>query len=176
MEAQSSGISESRMFMWRAVVAMVHADQRVMPQEKDFVQNILAEENFSEEQREALIQDLMNPNTCSKMFTRIKDTHDIEDYFVYARSISWCDGDFACQEAEIINRLDVVYQDEQAMNLLHHSRDLLEEVALDCPEWNNQKDRATCFQTLMHELITNNSKYHYYDDDYEQERKRENNG
>jgi len=175
MDTQSIGISESRMFMWRAVVAMVHADEQVMPQEKSFVENILQEETFSEEQRQALIQDLMNPNTCSKMFTRIKDAHDIEDYFVYARSISWCDGDFSCQEKKIISKLDSLYEDECAMNLLHHSRDLLEEVTLDCPDWEKKKEnRVTCFKTLMHQLITNNSKYHYYDDECAQ--RRESNG
>ncbi len=164
MNIQSSGISESRLSMWRAVVAIVHADKRVLPQEKSFVQRIVEEVGFSEEQEQLLIQDLDTPKTCSKMFSQINDIHDIEDYFVYARSISWCDGDFSCQEKEILKKHDKLYEDEKAMNLLHHSRLLLEEVTLDCPNWNKQNTRVNCFTTLMRQLTKNNDKYHYYDD------------
>lgn len=112
--------TESELYMWRAIVAMAHADNVVTPEEIVFMKEMVKGSGLSREQRLVLENDLKNPRDISEMFFAISNPQDRNRFFRYARMLCWCDGDFDQQEQTIITAL----QRDQAMNIdLSHFRD-----------------------------------------------------
>lgn len=99
------GISDSRFHMWRAVVALAHADGRIAPEEKDLVNGYLAHVPFTSEQKEILQDDMTEPQDMVEMFDRISAPEDQGEFFEFARMMNWCDGDYDSQEEKIFERL-----------------------------------------------------------------------
>lgn len=131
----SEGVSESRFYMWRAVVAMVHADGVVTPHELAFVNDYMRDINLSPEQLEEIGQDLQTPQDVYDMFSRVKDREDRKDFFALARALSWCDGDYDGQEKIIIEQLEKIHLSEENVSLLAESRDIFKEVELCGNQW-----------------------------------------
>ena len=100
-----NGISDSRFNMWRAVIAMAHADKYLAPQEEEFVDQYLSHVPFSSSQKQILIDDILNPKSVVQMFDKIEAPEDQGEFFSFARMMAWCDGDFHRQEEEILNKL-----------------------------------------------------------------------
>ena len=101
----SEGVSESRLNMWRAVVALVHIDNTVTSKERQFVENYLARVPFSPSQKQTLAEDLENPQDVSALFDKISDKANQSEFFEFARMIVWSDGDFDVQEEKIFEYL-----------------------------------------------------------------------
>ena len=138
----STGISESRFYMWRAVVAMVHADGVVTPHELSFINDHIRQINLSPEQIKIVGEDLQTPQDVYDMFARIFENQDKRDFFALARALSWCDGDFANQEKHIIKHLENAIQDNQMRNILDESREIMNEVELSQNQWKFKTERS----------------------------------
>lgn len=136
------GVSESRFYMWRAVVAMVHADGVVTPHELAFIQDYINDINLSEGQLGVIAQDLQTPQDVYEMFAHIKDVSDKKDFFTLARALSWCDGDFARQERHIIKCLEASHLDNETRDILSETRDVINEIELDTNQWHSQSTRS----------------------------------
>lgn len=111
-------VSESRFNMWRAVVAMIHADDVVQPHEIHFVLENTRGVPFTDEQRATLNQDIHSAADIQDLFQKITSPKDKEDFFHLARAISWSDGDFDERERSILlkmGRLAVRRQDEDLL-------------------------------------------------------------
>lgn len=102
---KGEGLERSQFYMWRAVFAMAHADNVVTEEEKKYLNNILAKEAFSAEQRNILIKDMDQPQDIAEMFVNIEDQNDRSQFFYHARMLVWSDGDFGEQEQKIMMRL-----------------------------------------------------------------------
>ncbi len=100
-----TGIPSSRFAMWRAVVAMIHADGVVKPHEIHFVLEGTKDLPLSAVQKAILAADLQTPVDVRSVFDGITNPRDREDFFHLARSISWSDGDFAVREQAMIREL-----------------------------------------------------------------------
>jgi hypothetical protein len=137
-----SGVSESRFYMWRAVVAMVHADGVVTPHELSFVNDHVNAIRLSGAQTKIIGEDLKTPQDAYDMFARIYENQDKRDFFALARALSWCDGDFASQEENIIKHLEAVHMDEKTQNLLNESREIMNEVELFQNQWKFKSERS----------------------------------
>ncbi len=124
-------VPESRFFMWRAIVAMAHADGVVTPHEISFIHEYAQNVSFTKEQVSVLANDLQTPQDPYDMFSRIEAQVDRKDFFALARALSWCDGDFAAQEKQIISCLEKVFIDEQNAQLLEESRDVTQNLKLE---------------------------------------------
>lgn len=136
------GVNESRFNMWRAVVAMVHADGVVTPHELTFVNNHIRDINLSEGQWGVLGADLQTPQDTYAMFAQISEQQDKRDFFALARALSWCDGDFDDQEKLIIKHLEKSHMDEETKNLLEESREIVGEIELCDNQWNFKSERS----------------------------------
>ncbi len=101
----TDSISESRLYMWRAVIAIVHADHVVTPEEKELAESYLANVPFSEDQKTILQEDLLEAQNIEEMFNQITEPVDQAEFFGFARLMVWCDGDYDRQEEEIFSRL-----------------------------------------------------------------------
>lgn len=128
-------MNDSRFAMWRAVVAMVHADGIVTPHEVSFVNEQVKDLNLSKEQLKQLSDDFKEPQDIANLFSQIKTDIDKRDFFALARALSWCDGDFADQEAHIINVLEKRHLAESDISLLTQSRESMAEVELGDKQW-----------------------------------------
>lgn len=136
MNTQSSGISESRLSMWRAVIAMVHADGVVTPHEMAFVQNGIRNIGLSEAQMQVIGEDLQTPQDSYEMYSQITHPQDKHDYFALARAVSWCDGDLDKQEKLILKNLAKMQMNEDEMALLSKSRQATHEIELCHNQWD----------------------------------------
>lgn len=108
-----AGVIDDELYMWRAIVAMAHADDVVTPEEVVFMKEMVKGSALSQEQLEILEGDLKNPKDAADMFFRINDPKLRSRFFRYARMLCWCDGDFGAQEQEIIT----ILQRDQARNI-----------------------------------------------------------
>ena len=98
-------VTESQFYMWRAIFAMAHADHVVTNEEKQFMNRVLNEVNFSELQEETLRGDIEEAQDIGEMFVMIESQHDRSRFFYFARMLTWCDGDFDEQEQKILTEL-----------------------------------------------------------------------
>jgi uncharacterized membrane protein YebE (DUF533 family) len=128
--------------MWRAVVAMIHADGVVTPHELAFINDYIPDLNLSRTQLEMIADDLQNPKSVYGMYERIVTSDDRHDFFALARALSWCDGDFDEQEEKIIDALERARVDEENWRLMQESRDAIKEVELNETQWGSSKQRV----------------------------------
>lgn len=125
----------SRFAMWRAVIAMVHADDIVTPHEVSFVNDQTKGLEFSENQLKQMSDDFKTPQDVYKMFAQIQTKQDKRDFFMLARALSWCDGDLAKQEAHIIAVLESQELANEDREILNESREAMKEVELSGQQW-----------------------------------------
>lgn len=148
------GITDSRFNMWRAVVAMVHADGVVTPHEIAFINDYIYDLNLSEGQMKVIGDDLQTPQDVYKMYARITDQGDRKDFFALARALSWCDGDYDGQEKRIIDCLEKNHMDDENMNLLEESREILNEIELCQNQWKFKTRRSENLLGFLNKLKT----------------------
>lgn len=98
-------MTDSRFYMWRALFALTHADAVVTPEERGFMNRVLAEETFNEAQKAILEQDMQQKHDVTALFTKITDQQDRSQFFHYARTLVWCDGDFGEEEQQLLLKL-----------------------------------------------------------------------
>lgn len=135
-------VNDSRFYMWRGVVAMAHADGVVTPHELSFINNYVKEISFSQEQLDIIGYDIANPQSTYDMFSHIDEVQDRKDFFVLARALSWCDGDYAAQEKSIIEHLEQGEGFSQHTELLRESRETMNEIALSQDQWETKEGQA----------------------------------
>lgn len=97
----TQSVSDSRFHMWRAVIALAHADARIAPEERDFIANYFQHVPFAPEQRAVLERDIERPQEPAAMFDKIIEPADQGEFFQFARMIVWSDGDYDAQEEAI---------------------------------------------------------------------------
>lgn len=97
-----TSLTSSRFHMWRAIFALAHADGHVSDDERRVMQSYLAELPVSDEQKKTLSDDIETRHEVSLMFSKVTNEKDIEDFFVFARLLVWCDGNFDEQERQIM--------------------------------------------------------------------------
>lgn len=141
----SEGISESRLYMWRAVVAMIHADGVVTPHEISFLNDYIPDIGLSKGQMDMIMCDLQTPQDVYQMFGKITNRDDRKDFFSLARALSWCDGDFDAQEKTIIDQLEKFDLSADNVALLHESRDDLNEIELCRNQWQQKSQNLFGF-------------------------------
>lgn len=147
----SEGLNESQFFMWRAVVAMAHADGVVTPHELSFINDYLKDMHLSKTQMTIIGLDLKNNQDVYEMFSGITDRQDQKDFFALARALSWCDGDFDAQEKHIIQTLEALHMNEEVRDVLEESRD---EVELSRNQWVFKAERNKSFFGFLDKIRT----------------------
>ncbi len=136
---KGSQLNKSRFNMWRAVVAMVHADGVVTPHELAFINSYMAERSLTSSQSVQIAEDLKTPQDIFKMFDLIDSDEDRRDFFSLARALSWCDGDFAKQEERILKKLEL---NDDSQLLLQESREDIAEIELCENQWVFKTERS----------------------------------
>lgn len=100
-----SFVSESRFNMWRAVIAMIHADKVVRPHEVHFIMERTKDLDLSEERRAILAEDILTPRAIGPLFRAIDNPKDREDFFHLAHSVCWEDGELDAREVAMLKHV-----------------------------------------------------------------------
>jgi uncharacterized membrane protein YebE (DUF533 family) len=122
MEEQENTINDSRFNMWRAVFAMAHVDGFLAIEEQGMLYNYIEQNPFSEEQKDALREDVATPQDVVERFEGIEEQDDRVLFFELARAIVWCDGNFDEQEQQILDKLKEIHEPEALHEELKESR------------------------------------------------------
>jgi len=138
-------LPDSRFAMWRAIVALIHADGVVTPHELAFISKYMANLTLSDTQRSIINSDIQHPEDIYKMYDLIENDEDRADFFSLARAICWCDGDFDAQEQKILKALE--------KRSLHHFKSNNNSEILEMPlndeQWMvNYQHKADMFNFL----------------------------
>lgn len=105
MEPRQRSVDESQFNMWRTLFAMTHADDVVTDEEVRFMMEALEDLPFSKEQRDVLEDDIYNPKDIVEMFRKIDNPTRQAEFFKFARTLVWIDGDYGEEEQEIMLKL-----------------------------------------------------------------------
>lgn len=103
-----TGVTESRFYMWRTILAIAHADHIVTVEEINFLSNLFRMDKLSSGQQEMLMRDIEHPQNAEKMFRCITSPADRSDFFEYAQEIAYCDNNFHPLERKLINHLQSI--------------------------------------------------------------------
>ena len=98
----AGAVSKSEFCMWRTLFAVAHADNVVTNEEISFMAQILDDVQFTDEQTEALKDDIVNAKNVTKMFSGVTNPKDRIQFFEFARDLVWVDGDFDSQEQSVM--------------------------------------------------------------------------
>ena len=101
-----NSVDESKFNKWRAIVALVHADQVVHSEERNFIHGFLERIQFSEDQRKTLLKELDQPANIDQIIPKITSKADIGQLVHFARVLCCRDGEFHPSEQKILEKLN----------------------------------------------------------------------
>ncbi len=107
-----SELNASRFNLWRAVVAMIHADGVIKPHEVNFIVEQTRDLPLSINQRGLLMEDINTPKDMKALFREITHPQDRKDFFRLARAIAWADGHYDEREEKLLTSLGLAHMDE----------------------------------------------------------------
>lgn len=113
--------------MWRAIVALVHADGVKHPKENQFLIEVFNKLPLSSKQKETLTEDMSKVQSVDEYFDNITEPSDRSHFIYFARLLFWSDGDFNKQESEILNLFHKKTLDKVNLEKIMHSVDSIAE-------------------------------------------------
>lgn len=126
----SAPISNSRYTMWRAIIALAHADHVVTQEEKDFIMKKLESIPFSTEQRTQLLEDMEEFPDIEALLPDITEPVDRSMLVYYGRLLVWSDGEYALQEEKLLKLMNMNALSQVDMEqALSESRDYARQYA-----------------------------------------------
>lgn len=139
-------IDDSKFNMWRAIVALVHADGKQHPDEDQFLSETFSKLPFTTQQRQTLEQDLKSSKDVEKFYDKISLPAD-RSYFIYfARLLFWSDGDFHRQEEAIFSRLHSKTMSKVDLENVMHSVDMIAEEY-------SQREKGRGFRQILADFV-----------------------
>ena len=111
-------MNESRFNMWRAIVALAHADHKITSEEKDFILDKMKGGPMNAAQADIIRQDLTQSRQVGDFMPLITAPEDRSTVVYYARMLVWSDGEYDQQEEKLVellrrNALDQVDLDKE---------------------------------------------------------------
>ena len=104
--------------MWRAVVALVHADHVVRDEEEEFIREQVADIPFTPEERRLLEEDLITAGEIDDILPKITDQEDLKELLRLAMMLFWHDGEFSPEEQALLDKIKAHVQDQLDMEAL----------------------------------------------------------
>ena len=115
-------ISDSQFNMWRAVIAIAHADGTVQPEEKAFLDKTLAKldavYNLSDAQRKTLTDEMQAPQSIATLLPLITEPENRSMLVHFGEILAWADNEISVDEEAILKKLHAGQMDSVEMNRL----------------------------------------------------------
>ena len=93
-------LDSSKFAMWRAAVAIFHADGEIDPEEKEWLEEKISKIGFSPEQEKILISDMNNGVSFDAMLEKVTDRKDRAFLLHLVRTVGHLDGEYCSHEKE----------------------------------------------------------------------------
>lgn len=91
--------------IWRAVFALVHADGKATPQEREYIRGMMEVFRFSPLQRKLVDADLETPPSVGDLLDTVKDGDCLRQFFAAARALLWSDYEYHDKERALMQDL-----------------------------------------------------------------------
>lgn len=98
-------VSDSRLNMWRAVIALAHADHVLKPEEVKFIEDKIKHGKMDDKQIALLLSDSETPAKLEDVLPKVTEPSDRSMLVYYARLLVWSDGEYALQEERLLDVL-----------------------------------------------------------------------
>ncbi len=118
----AQGISDSEFNMWRAVFAFSLLDNFLSIEEQKLLKSYKAQVPFSKQQLNILARDFETRQNIEIFYQKITDEDDRKQFCVFARALTWSDGNMDAQEKEILKRASCL-DTEKGRKILESTRD-----------------------------------------------------
>ncbi|MCD8496607.1 MAG: TerB family tellurite resistance protein [Alphaproteobacteria bacterium] len=106
MDAKTMEPPDGEMFaLWRAVFSLVHADNEVTEEERGYIDGMMHVFRFSDEQKAVVARDVEDAPDTISLFNAMRSERHQKQFFVMARTVLWCDGEFQEEEQAVVERL-----------------------------------------------------------------------
>ena len=99
-------LNDSQMAMWKTIVALVHVDGVLHPEEKDFLENRFEKLSVSPQQKKDLMDQLESPEETRVLFDQITEPAHRSQLIYFARLLFHSDKDFSAIEKKILDQLN----------------------------------------------------------------------
>lgn len=113
---EKTPLTQSKFAMWRAAVALAHADKNLSPEEEGLIHDYLSHASLTEEQQKILETDIKNGITLDSILPEITETKDRAHLINFARVLFHIDGEFCDAEKEILEKLNQYHQSTLNLN------------------------------------------------------------
>jgi len=115
-------ISDSQFNMWRAVIAIAHADGEVQPEERAFLdktfQKLDAVYNLTDAQRKTLADEMVKPEQLQNILPLITEPQFRAMLVHFGEVLAWADNVISVDEEAILKKLHNGQMDSLEMNRL----------------------------------------------------------
>jgi DnaJ-domain-containing protein 1 len=102
---ESIGISKSKFYMLRCLIAMAHADGVFHDDEREYIENMMSKLDLSEEQTATLNEDMVTPQKADALFAQIEDPKFRGQVVYFAQLMAFKDGIVDPSEEDLIKSL-----------------------------------------------------------------------
>lgn len=106
---EKKSLSHSMFTMWRCVVAIAHADGKLVKEELDhfekLFENLLHYFDLTQHQRNVFAEDLYAARNIDELFSEINEPEARDTLAGFAADLAWIDGDLDPAEEKILKRL-----------------------------------------------------------------------
>ncbi len=98
--------------MWRAVFAFSLLDNFLSIEEQKLLKSYKEQVNFSQNQLDILARDFETRQNIEVFYNKITEAGDRKQFCIFARALTWSDGNMDAQEKEILKRASCLNTDE----------------------------------------------------------------
>jgi len=103
--------NNSKLYMWRTIIALAHADGQVCESERAYLEGVLdrmrESTDISDEQYSTLRRDLTKPHDAMQMLAHVQDPRYRGQILYFARLLANKDGILCEKEQDILEKLEV---------------------------------------------------------------------
>lgn len=104
-EQHAEPVGTNQFNMWRCITAMAHADGVVTPEEKGHLKNIFERMDLTDDQREALYDDLENEKDVGEFLPKVNDPKYRSQVVYFARILAAADGNICPSEQDMLDKI-----------------------------------------------------------------------
>lgn len=122
--------SKSKLYMWRTIIVIAHADGNVCGDERIYLENVFERlrdtTDITDEQYDRLLQDLNEKQDILDMLSQIEDPRYKGQVMHFAQLLAAKDGVICQDEQRLLNQIEhEINQDESIRNVCNDEREKL---------------------------------------------------
>ncbi len=142
-------VSNSKLSMFRCMIAIAHADGIFCDAERDYMRTMMAKQNppLSEDQSATLEDDMSTPQNIEDILPHVDHPEHRGQVVYFARLMAYKDGELHPNEDDLVERLHANAMGNIDMDALR--ADVQKAVALNMEEYNEMIEEMSLKNTMF---------------------------